>query len=123
MVDPALLTEPKLFIRVSAEDLGPPPPPPVAPELSSLWGSGTTITLNFSEAMNETSATDTANYTVALDGGGSITVSGASLSGDGKTVTLTLGSALGIDNTYNVTMSNLGGVAACHWVAVVAPSS
>ncbi|NCO34245.1 MAG: hypothetical protein GW893_10345, partial [Armatimonadetes bacterium] len=105
-VDPSLLTEPKLFVQISAEDLGPPPP---APELSSLWGSGTTITLNFSEEMNETSATDTANYTVELDGGSSIAVSGASLSGGGKTVTLTLGSALGIDSAYNVVMSNLTG--------------
>jgi hypothetical protein len=85
------------------------PPPPVAPELSNVWGSGTTITLNFSRAMQESSATNPGNYTVELEGGGSVTVTGASLSGDGKTVTLTLGSALGINSAYNVNMSNLAG--------------
>ena len=85
------------------------PPPPVAPELGSVWGSGTTITLNFTGTMQQSSATNPANYTVVLEGGGSVTVTGAALSGDGKTVTLTLGSALGINSTYEVNMSNLAG--------------
>ena len=65
-------------------------PPPV---LSSLWGNNSTITMNFSEEMDAFFATDPANYTVNQDGGGSIAVTGAVLSGDGKTVTLTLASA------------------------------
>jgi alpha-galactosidase len=85
------------------------PPPPVAPELASVWGSGTTITLSFTGTMQESSATDPGNYTVQLEGGGSVTVTGASLSGDGRTVTLTLGSALGINSAYTVNMANLAG--------------
>jgi alpha-galactosidase len=100
-LSPALLTQPKLFIRLSAGETILPPP---APRLNSTWGSGTTITLNFSEAMNETSATNPANY--AVTGG---TVTGASLSPDGKTVTLALASPLGIGSAYDVTLSNLTG--------------
>ena len=100
-IDPALLTEPKLFLQVSAEDMGPPP------VLSSLWGNNSTITMNFSEEMDAFFATDPANYTVNQDGGGSIAVTGAVLSGDGKTVTLTLGSALGIDGAFTVTTNRI----------------
>ena len=105
-VSPALLTNPKLFIRVGSEA---PVPPAPAPRLASVWGSGTTITVNFTEAMDTNTATNTANYTVQLDGGGSIPVTGASLSGDGKTVTLTLGATLGIGSAYNIATSNLTG--------------
>jgi hypothetical protein len=100
-IDPDLLTEPKLFLQVSAEDLG----PPVV--LSSLWGSNNTITLNFSEEMDAISATDPDNYSVAKDGGGSIAVSSAILSGEGKTVTLNLASPLAIDSAFTVTMDRI----------------
>ncbi|MCH7228854.1 invasin domain 3-containing protein [Haloferula sp. A504] len=100
-IDPDLLTEPRLFLQVGAEDLG----PPVV--LSSLWGSNTTITLNFSEEMDSVSATDPLNYAVNQDGGGSVAITGASLSGDGRTVTLALGSALAIDSAFTVTMDRI----------------
>ncbi|MCH7225128.1 sialate O-acetylesterase [Haloferula sp. A504] len=102
---PALLDEPRLFVRVAAQliVLGP------SPELISLWGTGSTITLNFTEALNEGTATNTENYTVELDGGGSITVTGASLSENGKTVTLSLGSSLSLASAYNVTLGNVTG--------------
>ncbi len=105
-ISPALLTQPKLFIRLSAGETVLPPP---APRLGSTWGGGTTITLNFTGEMDQGTATDVDNYTVALAGGGAIAVTGASLSQDGKTVTLTLGSALGIGSAYNVATSNLTG--------------
>jgi alpha-galactosidase len=105
-VSPALLAQPKLFVRVGAEA---PVPPAPAPRLASVWGNGTTITLNFTEAMDGSDAANPTNYTVTLDGGGAVTVNGASLSGDGKTVTLTLNSALAIGNAYNVATSNLTG--------------
>ena len=41
------------------------------------------------------------------DGGGSIAVSSAVLSGDGKTVTLNLASALAIDSAFTVTMDRI----------------
>ena len=100
-VDPALLTQPKLFLQVSAEDLGPPL------VLSSLWGGNTTVTLNFSKAMDVSSATNPANYTVNQSGGGSIAVSSAVLGPDGKTVTLNLASPLAIDNAFTVSMNRI----------------
>ena len=100
-IDPDLLTEPKLFLQVSAEDLGPPP------VLSSLWGSNNTITLNFSKVMDAISTTDPANYIINQDGGGSIAVSSAVLSGDGRTVTLNLASSLAIDSAFTVTMNRI----------------
>jgi alpha-galactosidase len=82
------------------------PPPPVESELSSVWGGGSTVTLNFTEALDETLATDPSNYQVfQLDAFWPIL--SAMLSPDGKTVTLTLGSALSIDSTFSVSLSNL----------------
>jgi hypothetical protein len=98
-IDPLLLSEPRLFVRVesipvSGVDL--------EPSLMNLWGSGSTITLLFSEPMNPSSATNPANYTVEQDGGGNLSISGATLSSDGGSVTLTLASALGTDTGYTV---------------------
>ena len=100
-IDPDLLNEPKLFLRLSAEDLGPPP------AITSLWGSNSTVTINFSEAMDDSSATNPANYIIEEDGSGSVSVSSAALSGDGRTVTLTLASALGIDSAFTVTTNRI----------------
>jgi hypothetical protein len=102
----SLLQESKLFIRLGADT---PVPPDPAPRLASVWGSGSAITLNFTEAMDPTRASNAANYAVQLDGGAAVIVTGASLGQDGKTVTLTLGSSLGIGSAYNVTTSNLTG--------------
>ncbi|MCH7228421.1 invasin domain 3-containing protein [Haloferula sp. A504] len=99
-IDPDLLTEPRLFVQMSAEDLGP------APVISSLWGANTTVTVNFSEAMGG-SAADPANYTIEQDGGGTVAVTGASLSGDGRTATLTLASALDIGSSFTVTANRI----------------
>ncbi|MBT8043473.1 MAG: Ig-like domain-containing protein [Verrucomicrobiae bacterium] len=99
-IDPDLLDEPRLFLKLSVEDLGP------APVISSLWGANTTVTVNYSEAMGS-SAGDPANYTVQEDGGGSVTVTGATLSGDGRSVTLTLGSALSIGSSFTVTTNRI----------------
>ena len=97
----SLLAQPRLFIQLSAGETVLPPP---APRLASLWGSGSTVTLNFTEVMDETSATNPANY--AVTGG---TVTGASLSPDGRTVTMTLDSPLAIGSAYDVTLGNLTG--------------
>jgi hypothetical protein len=99
-IDPELLNEPRLFVSLSAEDMGPPP------VIRSLWGANTAITINYSEAMGS-SATDPANYTVQQDGGGTVSVTEASLSGDGKTVTLTLDSALSIGSSFTVTTNRI----------------
>ena len=103
-VDPSLLSEPKLFVRVLATPITGVDP---EPSLVNLWGSGNSITLLFSEPMNPSSATNPANYQVLQDGGGTIAITGVTLSSDGGSVTLTLASALGNNTGYTV---NLDGV-------------
>ncbi len=104
-IDPALLDEPRLFVRLSPEFQVTLP----APELSSIHGSNRSITLNFTEELYQLTAWDVSNYTVELEGGGAVTVTEASLSSDNKTVTLTLGSDLAIASSYDVVFSNLTG--------------
>ncbi len=99
-LDPALLDEFRLFVRLSADDLGPPP------VISSLWGANTTITINYSEPMGGSAAT-ASNYLVQQAGGGSVSVIGATLSGDGMSATLTLGSALDIGSSFTVTTNRI----------------
>ncbi len=79
-------------------------PDTTPPELISAGtlSDPTKVTVLFSEAVEETSAENTANY--MLDGG--IIVTGASLGADFKTVTLTV-SSLTEDNTYALTVSNV----------------
>jgi alpha-galactosidase len=104
-INPVLLSEPRLFIQLRPE-------PPVvlpAPELINMVGSVNTITINFTQELYQLTATDPASYTVQLNGGGTVTVTDASLSESGKTVTLTLGSTLSLASAYNVSFSNLTG--------------
>ncbi len=105
-ITPVLLDEPMLFLRLGSETpltLG-------APEFINAVGSNTSVTLNFTRELHPLFATDVANYSIELDGGGTVTVTGASLSDDKQTVTLTLGSALDLDSGYNVSFSNLTGL-------------
>ena len=103
-IDPLLLSQPKLFVRVTATPITGLDP---EPSMVNLWGSGNSITLLFSEPMNPSSASNPANYQVLQTGGGTIPITGATLSSDGGSVTLALASALGIDTGYTV---NLDGV-------------
>ena len=103
-IDPLLLSQPKLFVRVVATPITGLDP---EPSLVNLWGSGNSITLLFSEPMNPSSAANPLNYEVLQNGGGTIAITGATLSSDGGSVTLALASALGIDTGYTV---NLDGV-------------
>lgn len=103
-MDPNLLSQPKLFLQVRATivtgiDL--------PPSLVNLWGSGSTITLLFSEPMNPSSAGNPSNYSVVRDGVGAINITGATISSDGGSVTLTLASALGIKTGYTVSMTGV----------------
>ncbi|BCX49073.1 Ig-like domain-containing protein [Haloferula helveola] len=98
-IDPNLLAEPRLFIQVRSTAVTGVDP---EPSLVNLWGSGNTITLLFSEPMNASSASNPSNYSVTQDGVGDLSVTGATISSDGGSVTLTLGSTLGIDTGYTV---------------------
>jgi hypothetical protein len=78
-----------------------------APFLAQVWGSGSTITLVFSEQMANATATDSANYAVVQNGGGSIPITSVALSPDGKTVTLTTGTPLAIGSSFSVSVNQL----------------
>jgi len=98
-IDPTLLSEPKLFLRLRAAPVTGLDP---VPSLVNLWGSGNTITLLFSEPMNTSSAGNPNNYTVTRDGVGAVTILSATPSSDGGSVTLTLGATLGLATGYTV---------------------
>jgi alpha-galactosidase len=105
-ISPALLEEPKLFIQLGADVATPPAP---APRIASTWGGGSSVTMNFTEAMDPENAADADNYTVTLNGGGPLAVISATLSPDGKSVTINLASSLAIGSAYDVSTANLTG--------------
>jgi hypothetical protein len=103
-IDPNLLDEPRLFVQVRATPVtGVDPEPSVV----NLWGSGNTITLLFSEPMNPSSAGNPDNYAVEQDEVGPLSVTDAAVSADGGSVTLTLGSTLGLDTGYTVDLDGV----------------
>lgn len=102
-VDPALLSQPKLFIQMRATQVTGVDP---VPALVNLWGSGNTITLLFSEPMSSAAA-NPQNYTVTQGGAGTLNITGASLSSDGGSVTLTLASPLGLATGYSVSVAGV----------------
>jgi hypothetical protein len=105
-ISPALLTEPKLFLRMGPEF----PVTLSAPELvATRASSNNTVSLLFNRQLHILGATDAGNFTVELDGGSEVTVTAATLSADKKTVVLTLGAALSPASFYNVNFSNLTG--------------
>ena len=65
-------------------------------------GPGNQIVLTFSEAIDESSATDVSNYAVS-----GFTVTGAALLPDGKTVALTLGSPMVNGASYSIRVSGI----------------
>ena len=103
-IDPALLSQPKLFMQVRATPIT---QLNVEPSLVNLWGSGNTITLLFSEPMNSSSATNPHNYAVTQDGVGALSVTTATLNPGGGSVTLTLGSSLGLNTGYTVNLDRV----------------
>jgi alpha-galactosidase len=101
-IDPALLSQPKLFMQVRATPIS---QLDVEPSLINLWGSGNTITLLFSEPMNPSSATNPENYAVTQDGVGALNITNATLNSGG--VTLTLASTLGLKTGYTVNVDRV----------------
>ncbi|MCF6324800.1 MAG: alginate lyase family protein [Gammaproteobacteria bacterium] len=70
--------------------------------LSAVAASDTRVDIRFSEPVSASSAESSGNYQIDLG----IAVTGASLSGDGRTVSLTV-SQLATDTSYNVSVSNV----------------
>lgn len=89
-----------LFVRLGLPDLK-------DPTLDRVWGNGTTISLDFSEAMHATAGTDPASYSVVKDGGGPVTVTSAAFHPGPDTIVLTTAAALDLDADYTVTMNGL----------------
>jgi alpha-galactosidase len=103
-INPALLSEPKLFVQVRATPIT---GIDLEPALLNIRSSGNTITLIFSEPMNPASAANPNNYSVTQDGVGPLNITGATLNPGGGSVTLTLASALGINTAYTVGLAGV----------------
>jgi hypothetical protein len=97
--DHPILGATRLFFKLGDADFD-------DPALNTIWGNGTSVTLTFSEAMHAADIVP-GNFAVAEDGGGALSVTDATLSSDGTTVTLTLASNLAGGTAYTVTMNNL----------------
>ncbi len=84
------------------------PPDLEDPTLDRVWGNGSTIHLDFSEAMHAATGTDTANFVVEQSGGGdSVAVIAAAMGAKPDTIVLTTATPLGLDTDYTVTVVNL----------------
>lgn len=90
----------QLFFRIGPPDLQ-------DPTLNRVWGNGTTVNLNFSEAMLTSAGTDPANYTITLAGGGTVDVTSAEVGATTDTIVLTTTTPLGLDQSYTVSTTNL----------------
>jgi hypothetical protein len=89
----------KLFFLVGPPDLS-------NPALSQAFGSGNTVTLQFSEAIHPDSVGNLANFSVTV-GGVPLSVLGATLDASGKIITLTLDGSLLAGTEYNVVAQNV----------------
>jgi alpha-galactosidase len=89
----------KLFFLVGPPDLS-------NPALSQAFGSGNTVTLQFSEAIHPDSAGNLANFGVTI-GGVAITIQSATLDASGKNIILTLNGSLQAGTSYDVTAQNI----------------
>ena len=106
LLDKTLRNKHKLTVRVQAVN-------PVldnempAPELKTFWGNGDTVTLNFSQPLIESIATNTSNFSLENKKGKAIAISAATLSSDGKTIILKLRSKLSAVTQYQFAANNL----------------
>ncbi|MFT7302447.1 MAG: hypothetical protein ACI8UZ_001284 [Akkermansiaceae bacterium] len=89
-----------LFFRIGAPDLR-------DPTLDRVWGNGTTVTLDFSEAMQTELGTDPANFTVVVGGDALLPISSAEIGASPDTIVLTIGFPLEFDSEYTVFVNNL----------------
>ena len=77
------------------------------PELNSVFAlSNTSLEVELSEEVNQSDAENTANYSI-----NGVSVTGALLQGDGRTVTLTINPGLSLGQTYTVNVSGIRNLA------------
>ncbi|MDF1712935.1 MAG: sialate O-acetylesterase [Akkermansiaceae bacterium] len=90
----------RLFFRLGPADLS-------DPTLDRVWGNGTTVNLDFSEAMQVAAATDPANFTVTQDGGTTVAITEAAIGVKPDTIVLTTATPLALDSDFSVSVNNV----------------
>ncbi|MDB4544909.1 Ig-like domain-containing protein, partial [Akkermansiaceae bacterium] len=83
------------------------PPDLQDPTLDRVWGNGTTITLDFSEAMNVGLGTNPGNFSLIVDGDALLPISSAEFGASPDTIILTSEIPLDPDGTYTLVVNNL----------------
>ena len=64
-------------------------PDSTPPTIERVWGSGTTLSMIFSEPMIPATSLSAGNYTITQEGGGEVAVESAAFDPDNGSVTLT----------------------------------
>ncbi len=82
-------------------------PDSTPPVIQRVWGSGTTLSLIFSEPMIPGTSLSAGNYLIAQDEGGEVAVKSAAFDKENGSVTLTTQQALKPDTAYTITTRNL----------------
>jgi alpha-galactosidase len=82
-------------------------PDATPPTIRRVWGSGTTISLVFSEPMIPITSLASANYAIARQGGGVVPVKSAAFNQETGAITLTTSQPLDPDTSYTITTQNL----------------
>jgi alpha-galactosidase len=82
-------------------------PDSTPPTIQRVWGSGTTVSMIFSEPMIPTTALSAANYTITKKGDGDVAVRSAAFDPANGSVTLTTQTPLEPDTPYTITTRNL----------------
>ena len=79
------------------------------PQLFSASGinNANVLTLVYDSAMNPATTTNVANYSLVTAAGTSVSITNATLAGDGVTVTLSLASPLQVEVSYTLTVQNV----------------
>ncbi|QTN32330.1 Ig-like domain-containing protein [Akkermansiaceae bacterium] len=82
-------------------------PDTTPPTIGRVWGSGTKVSLIFSEPMMPTTSLSPSNYAVTEDGGRQLAVESAAFDPESGSVTLTTKEALKPDTAYTVSTRSL----------------
>lgn len=85
------------------------------PSLDRVWGNGTTVSLDFSEAMATELATDPGNFTLTASDGNDVAVTSAELGAAPDILVLTTASALELDGDYQLSVHHLTDLAGKRW--------
>jgi len=82
-------------------------PDTTPPTIQRVWGSGTTLSMIFSEPMIPGTSLSAGNYTIAQEGGGEVAVKSAAFDKESGSITLTTQVPLKPGAAYTITTRNL----------------